>query len=478
MADTLKTVVDTASAVADTVSSAAAAVVDSVSQAVAPVAEAAAAPVAAAAEAAPEVASKADVAASVFMTENIWIMISAMLVFIMGLGFACVESGLCRAKSASNICFKNVAVPAIGISVYALLGFGLMYPGEFSIFDGFLGFRGLGIGEWLGDAAKAAGFTNEYGHYTLFTDWLFQAMFAATAATIVSGAVAERIKLSSFLVFTLIYVAFVYPIVGSWTWGGGWLSKLGTDGFHDLAGSSLVHSVGGWAALAGVIILGPRLGKYVNGKAHAIPAHNVPLATIGVFILWFGWWGFNGGSALSGDPFDTSLILVTTNLAAVAGIITATATSWIISKKPDATMALNGCLAGLVAITAGADTVTPLSSWIIGAIAGVLVVLAVFFFEKLRLDDPVGALSVHLVNGVWGTLAVGLFDYTGRFTVGTQLIGIAAYAVPCFICAAIIFLAIKKTMGLRVSEKEELKGLDLSEHGQESYGGFQIFSNM
>ena len=318
-------------------------------------------------------------------------------------------------------------------------------------------------------------FTSKYnGHFTLFSDWLFQAMFAATAATIVSGAVAERIKLNSFLLFTLLYVAFVYPIVGSWVWGGGWLSKLG---FHDLAGSELVHSVGGWAALAGVIILGPRLGKYSKGKSHAIPAHNIPLATIGTFILWFGWWGFNGGSALSGNPFDTSLILVTTNLAAVAGIITATATSWILSKKPDATMALNGCLAGLVAITAGADTVTPMSSWIIGAIAGVLVVFSVFFFDRMRLDDPVGALSVHLVNGVWGTLAVGIFDYTGRFSVLTQLIGVVAYAIPCFLCAAIIFLAIKKTIGLRVSEKEELRGLDLSEHGQESYGGFQIFSN-
>ncbi len=405
---------------------------------------------------------------SLFISENIWIMISAMLVFIMGLGFACVESGLCRAKSSANICFKNIAVPAIGISVYALVGFGLMYPGEF---NGILGFAGFGIGDWLNPKSFTSGYN---GHFTLFSDWLFQAMFAATAATIVSGAVAERIKLSSFLVFTLLYVAFVYPIVGSWVWGGGWLSKLG---FHDLAGSELVHSVGGWAALAGVIILGPRLGKYSKCKSHAIPAHNIPLATIGTFILWFGWWGFNGGSALSGNPFDTSLILVTTNLAAVAGIITATATSWILSKKPDATMALNGCLAGLVAITAGADTVTPMSSWIIGAVAGVLVVLAVFFFDRMRLDDPVGALSVHLVNGVWGTIAVGVFDYTGRFSVLTQLLGVVAYAIPCFLCASIIFLAIKKTIGLRVSEKEELRGLDLSEHGQESYGGFQIFSN-
>lgn len=418
------------------------------------------------------------VADSIFMTENIWIMISAMLVFIMSLGFACVESGLCRTKSASNICFKNIAVPAIGITVYAFIGFGLMYPGTF---NSVLGFRGFGIGDWL----NAQNFTSSYnGHFTLFSDWLFQAMFAATAATIVSGAVAERIKLSAFLLFTLIYIAFVYPIVGSWTWGGGflastegWLSVNFGHVFHDLAGSSLVHSVGGWAALAGVMILGPRIGKYKNGRTYAIPAHNVPLATIGVFILWFGWWGFNGGSALSGNPFDTSYILVTTNLAAVAGIITSTATSWIISKKPDATMALNGCLAGLVAITAGADTVSPMSSWIIGAIAGILVVLSVFMFDKLHLDDPVGALSVHLVNGVWGTLAVGIFDYTGRFGILTQAIGILVYAVPCFLAASAIFLFIKKTIGLRVSEREELRGLDLGEHGQESYGGFQIFNN-
>ncbi len=476
MADTLSTIVDTAAAVADTVSAAAAAVTEAVVEAAAP----AAAPVA---EVAAEAAAEAPtVASAIFMTENIWIMISAMLVFIMGLGFACVESGLCRAKNSANICFKNIAVPAIGITVYAFIGFGLMYPGDFQYIAGIFGFAGFGIGDWFTDADKAKNFTEAYNHYTLFSDWLFQAMFAATAATIVSGAVAERVKLNSFLIFTFVYVAFVYPFVGSWTWGGGWLSTLtsfgAAGGFHDLAGSTLVHSVGGWGALAGVLILGPRVGKYVNGKAHAIPAHNVPLATIGVFILWFGWWGFNGGSALSGDPFDTSHILVTTNLAAVAGIITATATSWIISKKPDATMALNGCLAGLVAITAPADVVSPLNAWLIGAVGGVLVVLAVFFFERLHLDDPVGALSVHLVNGVWGTIAVGIFDYTGNFNVMTQLIGVVAYAVPCFLSASIIFLALKKTIGLRVSEREELKGLDLSEHGQESYGGFQIFSNM
>ncbi|MFA6836806.1 MAG: ammonium transporter [Fibrobacteraceae bacterium] len=407
------------------------------------------------------------IADTTFMSENIWIMACALLVFVMGLGFACVESGLCRAKCCSNIMFKNFTVPAIGITLYALLGFSLMYPHSWGIAN-VLGFDGFGL------HVPEGGFTSAYNHYTYFTDWLFQAMFAATAATIVSGAVAERIKLNSFLIFTAIYVALVYPIVGSWTWGGGWLAA---KGFHDLAGSTLVHSVGGWAALAGIIVLGPRLGRYKNGKIYAFPAHSIPLATIGVFVLWIGWWGFNAGSALSGDPKATSWILVTTNLAAVAGIITATAMSWLLAKKPDVTMTLNGCLAGLVAITAGADVVTPMNAWIIGAIAGILVVAAVYFFDHLRLDDPVGALSVHLVNGVWGTIAVGIFDMTGKYSVGTQLLGVVSYAIPCFVAAFAIFFAIKKTIGIRVTEREELRGLDASEHGEEAYSGFQIFTN-
>ena len=405
---------------------------------------------------------------STFMTENVWMMICALLVFVMNLGFACVESGLCRSKNTANIMFKNIAVPAIGITSFAVIGFAVMYPGSNWYIGHFFGFSHLGFN------IPADGFTASYNHYTYFTDWLFQAMFAATAATIVSGAVAERVKLSSFLVFTLAYVTLVYPFVGSWTWGGGWLAA---KGFHDLAGSTLVHSVGGWGALAGIIVLGPRIGRYVNGKIYAIPAHSIPLATVGVFALWIGWWGFNAGSALSADPKATSWILVTTNLGAVAGLTTATLLSWIIAKKPDVTMALNGCLAGLVAITAGADCVTPLSSWIIGAIAGILVVVAVYAFDRLRLDDPVGALSVHLVNGLWGTLAVGIFDMTGNYTVGAQLLGMASYGAFCFPAALLIFYVIKKTMGLRVSEKEELRGLDASEHGQEAYAGFQIFTN-
>ncbi|GHV14111.1 ammonium transporter [Fibrobacterales bacterium] len=405
-----------------------------------------------------------------FTFTNIWMMISALLVFIMGLGFALVETGLTRAKNTTNILFKNLATPAIGITVYAILGFNLMYPGDSWIVSKFFGFAGFGL-PGLSDPAS---FTAAYNpSYTYLTDFLFQSMFAATAATIVSGAVAERIKLSSYLVFTLIYVAFVYPVVGSWNWGGGWLAD---KGFHDLAGSTLVHSVGGWAALAGVIVLGPRIGKYVGGKARAIPGHNLTSATIGVFILWFGWWGFNGGSALNSDPKATSWILVTTNIAAVLGIIGSMLTSWFIQKKPDLTMILNGALAGLVAITAGADVVSVGSAAIIGLIAGILVVLGVFFFDKVQLDDPVGAVSVHLVNGVWGTLAVGIFG-VGDFSFLTQLIGVVSYGSVCFVAAFAIFFAIKKTIGLRVSEREELRGLDIGEHGQEAYSGFQIFTN-
>ncbi len=402
-----------------------------------------------------------------FAYTNVWMMICALLVFIMNLGFATVESGLTRAKNTTNILFKNFAVPAIGVATYAAVGFNLMYPGDAWSIGKFFGFAGFGI-----DPGET-GLTAAYNiNYTYFTDFLYQSMFAATAATIVSGAMAERVKLSSFLVFTAVYVAFVYPIVGSWTWGAGWLADMG---FHDLAGSTLVHSVGGWGALAGIIVLGPRTGRFVNGTIKAIPGHSLPLATLGVFILWFGWWGFNAGSALSADPAATSSILVTTNLAAVAGILTYMITSWIVQKKPDLTMVLNGCLAGLVAITAPADCVTPMQAFIIGGIGGILVVFGVLFFDRIKIDDPVGATSVHLLNGVWGTLAVGIFSKDYSFT--TQLIGVASYGVVCFLAALVIFIIIKKVMGLRVSEREELKGLDLGEHGQEAYSGFQIFTN-
>ncbi|HIE65805.1 MAG: ammonium transporter [Nitrospira sp.] len=400
-----------------------------------------------------------------FTVNNTWMLVATFLVFIMHLGFATLEAGLTRAKNTTNILFKNTAIVAIGLLTYALIGFGLMYPGDF---NGFIGLAGIGISLPPGDAGLI-GYAD--GAYTYHTDFIFQAMFAATAATIVSGAVAERVKLSSFLIFSTIYVAFVYPIVGSWKWGGGWLDKMG---FYDFAGSTLVHGVGGWAALAGVLILGPRFGKYVNGQIKPILGHNLPLATIGVFLLWLGWFGFNGGSVLSADPGLVSLVFVTTSLSAAAGVIAAMLTSWVVQKKPDLTMILNGSLAGLVGITASADTVSVTSSIIIGAVSGVMVVYSVMFFDKIKIDDPVGALSVHLVCGIWGTLAVGIFSTNPEHSLVVQLIGVVAYGATCFAAAYGIFFVIKKTMGIRVTEEEERRGLDFSEHGMEAYSGFQI----
>jgi Amt family ammonium transporter len=410
-----------------------------------------------------------------FSVNNVWMMVCTFLVFIMHLGFATLESGLTRAKNTVNILFKNISILSIGLLTYAVVGFNLMYPGpEFA--GKLFGFAGFGIG------TDAAGVTSAYNvGYTYWTDFLFQGMFAATAATIISGAVAERIKLSSFLIFSTLYVAFCYPIAGMWKWGGGWLHELG---FHDFAGCTLVHTVGGWGALIGVIMLGPRLGKYVNGKSRPILGHNLPLATIGVFLLWLGWFGFNGGSVLSADPGSTSRVLVTTNLAAAAGVILAMVTSWIVQEKPDLSMILNGSLAGLVGVTAAADVVTPMGAVAIGGISGVIVVFAVLLFDKIRLDDPVGALSVHLVCGVWGTLAVGIFgkaeiaglDYELSFL--TQLIGAAAVGAFSLACAGTIFGVIKATIGLRVDADEETRGLDIGEHGMEAYGGFQVFTTM
>jgi Amt family ammonium transporter len=384
----------------------------------------------------------------------------------MHLGFASLEVGLTQAKNTVNILFKNTGIIAIGLLTYAFVGFNLMYPGDFSIGQVF-GFAGFGLHPSPED--QTAAYAD--GAYTYWTDFIFQAMFAATAATIVSGAVAERIKLGSFLIFSTIFVAVVYPIAGSWKWGGGWLDGLG---FYDFAGSTLVHSVGGWGALAGVIVLGPRIGKYVGGKTKAIAGHSMPLATIGVFLLWLGWFGFNGGSVLSANPELVSLVFVTTSLAAAAGIMGAMATTWIVQKKPDLSMVLNGSLAGLVGITAGADVVSVNSAMLIGAIAGIIVVGSVLLLDKLHLDDPVGAISVHLVCGIWGTLAVGIFS--ADHSIITQLMGVGGYAIFAFPAALLIFLGLKLTIGLRVSEKEELGGLDVGEHGMEAYGGFQFWT--
>lgn len=415
------------------------------------------------------------VADAIFTVNNTWMLVATFLVFIMHLGFATLEVGLTRAKNTVNILFKNTAIVAIGLLTYALVGFNLMYPGDFSVEmfgGGFFGFAGFGVDP--GVDGQTIAYAD--GAYTYWTDFIFQAMFAATAATIISGAVAERIKLGPFLIITTIYVAVVYPYLGSWKWGAGWLD---TKGFYDFAGSTLVHSVGGWGALAGVIVLGPRLGKYVNGKIKGIAGHSMPLATIGVFLLWLGWFGFNGGSVLSADPNLVSLVFVTTSLAAAAGVIGAMVTSWIVQKKPDLSMILNGSLAGLVGITASADSVTVMSAIIIGLIAGVLVVLSVLTIDKMKLDDPVGAISVHLVCGIWGTLAVGIFGSFDDPNVGQlsdQIVGIIAYGLVAFPSALLLFFIADKIVGIRVSEKEEIGGLDVGEHGMEAYSGFQIFT--
>ncbi len=413
---------------------------------------------------APDIAFGQEASQELFTVNNTWMLVATFLVFIMHLGFACLESGLTQAKNTVNILFKNTGVIAIGLITYAVLGFNLMYPGDFSIGQ-FFGFAGFGLDP------GAEGNTIAYadGAYTYWTDFIFQAMFAATAATIVSGAVAERIKLTSFLIFTTIYVALIYTIAGSWKWGGGWLDQMG---FYDFAGSTLVHSVGGWGALAGIIVLGPRLGKYVRGQIKPIAGHSMPLATIGVFLLWLGWFGFNGGSVLSADPALVSLVFVTTCLASATGIIGSMLTSWMVQRKPDLSMVLNGALAGLVGITAGADVVSVNEAMLIGLIAGVIVVASVLAIDRAHLDDPVGAVSVHLTCGIWGTLAVGIFSADHSFM--TQVVGVGAYGAFAFAAALLIFFLLKASMGVRVSPEEERIGLDVGEHGMEAYGGFQI----
>jgi Amt family ammonium transporter len=397
-----------------------------------------------------------------FMTNNMWIFISAALVFIMHLGFASLEAGFVRKKNVVNILFKNCMIIAIGLLTYCLVGFDLMYPGDFN------GWLSLGAFTSPGLEPTAEGMTAAYADYTYYSDFIFQAMFAATGATIVSGAVAERIKLPSFLVFATVFVAISYPITGAWKWGAGWLDQRG---FYDFAGSTVVHSVGGWAALAGILLLGPRAGKYTSKGIRPIMGHSMPLAAIGVFLLWFGWFGFNGGSVLSADPGGVSLVFTTTSIAAAAGAVGAFITSLIMFKNYDLPMVLNGILGGLVGITAGADVMSVTDSVIVGFIAGVIIPISVTAFDKAKLDDPVGATSVHLICGIWGTIAVALFgdcpDGYGAF--GIQIIGILAIGAFTFIFSFILFYIIKVTMGLRVSEEEEEKGLDIMEHELHAY---------
>jgi Amt family ammonium transporter len=416
--------------------------------------------------------------------DTIWVLVTAMLVFWMNAGFALVESGLCRAKNTVNILAKNFVVFAISSIAFYVIGWGFMFG------DGnpFIGLKGLFMllgpdnSPATGDAYQGVYSSMSWTGVPLYAKFFFQLVFAGTAATIVSGAVAERIKFISFIVFSFLIVGLIYPLVGHWIWGGGWLAKLG---MWDFAGSTVVHSVGGWSALTGVIVLGPRLGKFAkDGKVNPIPGHNMSTATLGALILWLGWFGFNPGSTMAADAGAMARIALTTNTAAAAATLTATLTAWMLLKKPDLSMILNGTLAGLVAVTAPCAYISVPSSLIIGLIAGVLVVLAVIMFDKLRLDDPVGALSVHLVNGVFGTFALGLFA-EDRFMPGTtgdglffgggfkllssQVIGIIGVGVFTFVASIIGWYVIKAIWGLRVSEEEEIVGLDIGEHGAEAY---------
>jgi len=419
--------------------------------------------------------------------DTIWVLLAAMLVFFMNLGFALVESGFARSKNTVNILSKNFVVFAVASLGFLLVGWGLMFGDG----NGFMGLQGLFMAGGAdnspatGEAYRGVYSAISWAGVPFWAKFFFQLVFCGTAATIVSGAVAERIKYISFIVFSVCLTMLIYPLVGHWIWGGGFLAQRG---FLDFAGGTVVHSVGGWAALTGVIVLGPRIGKYTkDGKIHAIPGHNMSLATIGAFVLWLGWFGFNPGSTMAADPGAISHILMTTNTAGIIAVLTATATAWLVIGKPDLGMSINGLLAGLVAITPACAYVSVTSSLIIGAVSGALVVLAVMFFDRRKLDDPVGALSVHLVHGVLGTLSVGLFAqdgvggiqsanglfYGGGFKLlGSQALGVlsvGAFVVPSTL---LIWFAIKKTLGLRVTAEEEIEGLDIGEHGNQGYPDF------
>jgi len=389
-------------------------------------------------------------------------LVHGFLVMLMALGFTCLEAGLVRTKNTATICLKNVALYSLAGIMFYLIGYSLMYNDV----NGYIGSAAL----WNPEAA-----VNPDDGYSKMSDWFFQMVFCATAMSIVSGTIAERIKLVPFLIFAIFLTGIIYPIQGSWTWGGGWLSEMG---FSDFAGSTIVHSVGGWAALTGALIIGPRIGKYgPNGQVNAIPGSNLPLATIGTFILWFGWFGFNGGSQLAlGTAADAAAIAnvyVNTNMAACAGLVAALILSILLYKKTDLTFVLNGALAGLVAITAGPDVATPLQAMIIGAIGGILTTLAIPLLDKIGIDDVVGAISVHLVSGIWGTLAVAIPGLNGSGDIGTQIIGIVSIGLFTLILSGIGWFALKAIYGLRPSEEEENIGLDISELGMDAYPEFK-----
>lgn len=411
--------------------------------------------------------------------DTMWVLLAAILVFFMNLGFASVEAGFARAKNTVNILSKNFIVFAVSSLGFMLLGWGLMFGGA----NPFVGTQHLFI---LGSSDLSFYDDTLTSNVPFWGKFFFQLVFCGTAATIVSGAVAERVKYVSFIIFSFVLTLLIYPVVGHWIWGGGWLASMG---FQDFAGDSTVHSVGGWAALAGAMILGPRIGKYgKDGKVKAIPGHNMSLAVIGLFVLWLGWFGFNPGSTMSfQNPSDVMHILVTTNTAAIAAVLTSTITSWIYIGKPDLGMTINGCLAGLVGITGGCAYVTIGASLLIGAIAGVLVVFLVVFFDKIKIDDPVGATSVHLGCGIFGTICVGLFAKEGVTSLsttnglfygggmkllGVELLGIAAIGVFVFAASYLTWYVLKRTVGIRVSYEEEIQGLDIGEHGNVAYPDF------
>ena len=408
--------------------------------------------------------AKAD--SALFTINNVWMLVSTILVFIMHLGFASLEVGLTRAKNTVNILFKNVSILAIGILTYSICGFNLMYPGSFALGE-YFGFGGWGISMPEGPAGLI---DYQNGQYTYFTDFIFQAMFAATAATIVSGAIAERMKLSSFLIFTVYLIGLVYPIIGMWKWGGGFLNTLSTP-FYDFAGSSIVHSVGGWAALISVILLGPRLGKYVDSRINEIKPHSFALSAIGVFLLWFGWFGFNGFSQLAMGTFDDvnaiSKIAVNTHLAGAAGTVTGAIVSRLVGGKTDVIMMLNGALAGLVAITAEPLTPSPMTAIFIGTIGSVIMYFGTKMLENFGLDDVVGAIPVHMFAGIFGTLVVPLTN--GDTSFGTQLVGTISVVAFSFVLSYLVFVALKATIGLRISKAAEKLGTDKAEIGVVAY---------